>query len=154
LRSISDQEFETTLLDMFARLGYHLAIGPDGPIKDGTFYKNNEKYAMHYARHPADKLMLVLLARVVDNKNAKKGFFVVTGSLAPDAVEYAEKAANIQLIDGTELVRLMRISWQAGRDGIEAMCAQCADIVAFDDTAILYKQCKNGHSVKNPLLSR
>ncbi len=111
LDSISPQEFELIVLEAFARLGYeatHTPWSADGGI-DGILLKGEKKTAVQCKKHsnPVGQPYLRDFLGAMVHAKCDEGVFVTTSHFSAGARTFA-KANKIKLIDGNEVVDLLR----------------------------------------------
>ncbi len=156
LYALTPQEFEDVVTEMFRKLGFQVTQTPysNDRGKDGIAYKNGKKSLIESKKYSSENKVgrppLQKFFAAMHEEKAQKGFFVTTGYFAETAYEYA-KENNIDLINGTRLVALMREAYpEANDDSVEVMCPTCGDIVKFDlASSVTSKYCRTGHQVQN-----
>ncbi|WP_051302507.1 restriction endonuclease [Salibacterium aidingense] len=154
LQSLSPQDFENVVSDMFRELGYTVNQTPyinDGG-KDAIAWKNQKKYLFEYKRHHQNNTigrpMLQKFYAAMIEEGTDKGFFITTSRFTPSAINYSAKY-NITLIDGHRLRELFEKVYPSSKNqSYQVMCEQCGDIVFFTKLAHTeHTRCKNNHIV-------
>lgn len=111
LDSISPQEFESVVLEAFARLGYQASHTPwsgDEGI-DGILVKAGKKTAVQCKKHKntvGQPYLRDFLGAMVHAK-CEEGIFVTTSEFS-DGARALAKANKIKLIDGSQVIDLLR----------------------------------------------
>lgn len=114
IRNLSWQEFERLLCEMFRRQGYLVdhsgnAVGGDGGI-DIRLEKAGQVSLVqckHWKKWQVGVAIVRELLGVVTSEKAHWGIIVTSGTFTDDAVQFASKN-HVQLIDGKELLNLLR----------------------------------------------
>lgn len=123
IRTMKWQEFELLVGEAFRRLGYQVkelgGPGADGGI-DLILYKDEKKYIVQCKRwktytvsvQPVRELFGVMHAQAADGC-----IFVSSGRYTKDALQFAH-GKPIELVDGSQLVRLVRLVQSSGGSSI------------------------------------
>jgi restriction endonuclease Mrr len=111
LISLSPQQFEDTISELFKKLGYSIKQTPyssDGGV-DIIATHAKKKYVIECKRYSKDNLVgrrdiQILHASKIDN-DAESAIFVTTSDFTNDAYQYAQRH-NIRLINGEDLISI------------------------------------------------
>lgn len=111
LDSISPQEFELIVLEAFARLGYkatHTSWSGDEGI-DGILVKGKNKIVIQCKKQKSKVGQPALrdFLGAMKHANCSEGIFITTSSFSDPAKSFV-KEKNIKLIDGQEIIELLR----------------------------------------------
>lgn len=156
IRSLSPQQFENVVADIFSKLGYIVKQTPysnDGG-RDAILTKDGKTYLLECKLYSPDNTIgrrdLQIFFAAMQGDKAGKGFYVNTGRFASTAKEYA-KANNIELIGIDKLVEMMgEVFPNTNNENISmsVMCIECGDIVKFSlEKSETEKSCTNKHNI-------
>jgi len=122
LEGISWQEFEMLVGESFRLKGYEVREnatgGPDGGI-DLVLRKGNEKFLVQCKQWKAFTVGVTIVRElygVMAAEGAAGGFVVTSGKFTREATDFA-KGRNVQLIDGTVLVGMIKSATAARGKG-------------------------------------
>jgi restriction system protein len=113
LGAMSWQEFEQMVGEWFRRQGYAITeaggAGPDGGI-DLVLHKNGERFLVQCKQWRSMKVGVGVVRELYGVMAAERvagGFVVTSGSFTDDAKQFAY-GRNVELLDGSMLVRVLR----------------------------------------------
>lgn len=113
LGAISWQQFEQMVGEWFRRQGYAVmeagGAGPDGGV-DLVLHKNGEKFLVQCKQWRSLKVGVGVVRELYGVMAAERvagGFVVTSGSFTDDAKKFAQ-GRNVELLDGSELMRVLR----------------------------------------------
>lgn len=113
LGAMSWQEFEQMVGEWFRRQGYAITeaggAGPDGGI-DLVLHRNGEKFLVQCKHWRSMKVGVGVVRELYGVMAAERvagGFVVTSGSFTDDAKKFAY-GRNIELLDGSTLIRVLR----------------------------------------------
>ena len=122
LEGISWQEFEMLVGESFRLKGYEVREnatgGPDGGI-DLVLRKGNEKFLVQCKQWKAFTVGVTIVRElygVMAAEGAAGGFVVTSGKFTREATDFA-KGRNVQLIDGTVLIGMIKSATAIGARG-------------------------------------
>ncbi len=160
LRSVSPQDFEDIVAELFRNIGYDVKQTPytNDQGKDAIIFKDGKKALIECKRYALEnkvgRPMLQKFYAAMREEHAGKGFFVSTGTFTSTAEAYASKY-NIELINTDKLVLLMQEAYpDSGDDGmneIKVTCLECGQVLLAPLNRRSVGKCGNGHIVKNDL---
>lgn len=120
LGAMSWLEFEQMVGEWFRRQGYAITevggAGPDGGI-DLVLHKNGEKFLVQCKQWRSIKVGVGVVRELYGVMAAERvagGFVVTSGSFTDDAKKFAH-GRNVELLDGTMLIRVLRAASPAGQ---------------------------------------
>jgi restriction system protein len=120
LGAISWQEFEQMVGEWFRRQGYAVTeaggAGPDGGV-DLVLHKNGEKFLVQCKQWRSLKVGVGVVRELYGVMAAERvagGFVVTSGSFTDDARKFAD-GRNVQLLDGSMLLRVLRAASAAAQ---------------------------------------
>jgi HJR/Mrr/RecB family endonuclease len=158
LYNISANEFEDVVAEMYKKLGYLVKQTPysNDRGKDIILKIDNKKYLVECKKYNFQytigrEALQKFFAAIIE-ENADKGFFITTSDFKSTAVQYAKDIKKIELINGNQLIAIMREVYpdNYSLNIIKAMCKECGDVVEFSlNDGDKEKSCKNGHKVIN-----
>jgi hypothetical protein len=160
LRSLTWQEFETEIAQMFERLGYSVEQTPlvNDHGRDAILRKAGNKYLVQckkYAeRNVSGRPDLQGFYGAIIADGAASGYFVTTGRFSKEAREFAAAVhGRIELVDPDTLRRMMFDSTPhaADNDSYHSMCRECGDVVFHRLRMPRSVNCGNGHEVRPTL---
>lgn len=115
LHAMSWQEFEQVVGQHFRSQGYKVTeqggAGPDGGI-DLALARGNERFLVQCKQWRAAKVGVTIVRElygVMASQGASGGFVISAGAFTADAQAFSQ-GRNIELIDGGQLARIMRVS--------------------------------------------
>lgn len=153
LRRLTWQQFEDQVASMFTRLGYVVQQTPyvKDHGRDAILWKNGGKFLLECKKYAEGAVSgrrdLQILHSNLSTDNAVSGFFVTAGGFSKEAIEFA-RGKPIELVDGSQLVRLMFESKPASEDdSYRSLCRQCGAIVLHRLRAPRLERCSRGHDV-------
>jgi restriction system protein len=157
LRSLSPQEFEDVVAELFRSLGYDVKQTPytNDQCKDAIIFKDGKKSLIECKRYgPENKVgrpMLQKFYAAMQEEHAGKGFFVSTGTFTSTSEAYASKY-NIELINVDKLVLLIQEAYpdSSSTDTFKTMCLECGEVLNIPLKKFVGK-CSNDHIIKNDL---
>jgi restriction endonuclease Mrr len=164
LLSLSPREFEIEIARLFRKLGYTVKLTPASNDKglDAVATKDGKTYVIECKRYGQDKKIgrpaLQKFFAAIHAEKAALGFFVTTSTFAQTAIQYA-KTNNIELIDATALISMMKEAFgtPVDADSLHSMCLECGEALVFSlSKEELEKFCVCGSAVKkdDPKLSK
>lgn len=158
--TMSPQQFETAISELFRLLGYKVRQTPfsnDGG-KDAIAEKDGRKYLIECKRYSPENSIgrrdLQIFVAAIGDEGAGGGFYINTGVFTRTAKEYAEKN-GIQLYDHWRLPLLVNQAHANPGDFSKAnvMCVECGEVT---EMAVLNEPatciCINGHSITSNLV--
>lgn len=141
IRSLNWRDFERLVAAAFTEKGWTSELvgqaGPDGGV-DLLLHKGKQHAIVQckQRRYPSGAYVTEHETRefagVVAARKAIKGFLVTSGVFAPEAVEFAEKMPQLELIDGNELLQMVgrcpkckaAVEPKQGRHGLFLSCVR------------------------------
>ena len=138
IRSLPWREFETFVAAAFSQAGWKAEVvgkaGPDGGV-DVVLRRKKEKAVVQCKKRGFTSFIAERDVRefvgVITAEKAARGFFVTTGVFSPEAIGFAEKVANLELVTAADLFGMMGRCPKCGsemilKDGSRGPFMSCA----------------------------
>jgi restriction system protein len=158
LRKLHPRKFETLVAAMFERIGYQAV--PTSYSKDGgkdiVLYRNDAKYLVECKRYASDSFVgrpeLQKFHSAIVTDEAACGFFVTTGRVSKDAIEFADKV-GIELLYGKALRQFMYrgADRNIDSDSYTDLCPECGLVITRSIQSKLPFDCMDGHKLLDAL---
>jgi hypothetical protein len=157
--SMSSQQFEDAIAQLFRKLGYEVKQTPysnDGG-KDAILLKDGKKYLVECKRYNESNCIgrpdIQKFVAAMYDEAATGGFYVNTGIFSSDAKKYAESHAG-RVYDRFTFPSLVIQAYPVAEDATSAktMCFECGGVVelAVEDFPVS-AVCSNGHTVSSTI---
>ena len=133
LGAMSWLEFEQLVGEWFRRQGYAITevggAGPDGGV-DLVLHKNGEKFLVQCKQWRSMKVGIGVVRELYGVMAAEQvagGFVVTSGSFTDDAKKFAH-GRNVELLDGSMLMRVLRGASSAGQPSCQSEPKAAAEV--------------------------
>ena len=156
LTSLTPQQFEDTIAELFRDLGYSVQQTPYSNDfgRDAIATKDGKKYLIECKRYDQSRSvgrpeLQKFHSAIIDDK-ADSGLFVTTAKFTDTAYRFAEDK-KMELIDGEALINYFREAYPG--DGtesrIDVMCPACGNLFNFEiNSSSGITNCPKGHEVR------
>lgn len=149
IRALPWREFENFVAAAFNQAGWKAEVvgraGPDGGV-DIVLRRKREKAVVQCKKRAFSSYIEERDVRefvgVITAEKAMRGYFVTTGVFSPEAIGFAEKVANLELVTAAELFSMM------GR------CRECGSEMVLKDgrrgpfmSCIRYPDCRGSADI-------